>query len=105
MSDDSTSEPEKLSSAAPTTADAASSDDEIANETAAETAAASTPAPEPHGSSSLRPERRASREKLKADARRVSRETGKTLGKLDYARPRRADEAESENNTDRKSVV
>ncbi|MGO2524154.1 MAG: BCCT family transporter [Brevibacterium aurantiacum] len=51
------------------------------------------------GSGSLRPERRASRDKLKADARRVSRETGKNLGKLDYSRPRHPSEDEPENNT------
>ena len=51
------------------------------------------------GSGSLRPERRTSREKLKADARRVSRETGKSLGKLDFRRPHHPSEDEPENNT------
>ncbi|MCD1287497.1 MULTISPECIES: BCCT family transporter [unclassified Brevibacterium] len=53
-----------------------------------------TPEPESHTVA-----RKASRDRLKADAKRVGRETGKTLGKLDYARPRYPREEQAESNT------
>ncbi|GAA1853117.1 BCCT family transporter [Brevibacterium marinum] len=93
MSDDSTPTSENLNSDdtaphEPATPDTASSD----------TAASDTAASETASSGGVTTERRVSREKLKADARRMSRETRKGLGKLDYSRPRRPDD-EPANNT------
>ncbi|TSI13833.1 BCCT family transporter [Brevibacterium aurantiacum] len=91
MSDDSTPDTSRPTGTDTTGTDASAAD--------ADTSATTAPTLGSDGSGSLRPERRASREKLKADARRVSKATGKRLGKLDYSRPRRPEDAEPENNT------
>ncbi|SMX92844.1 BCCT family transporter [Brevibacterium antiquum] len=101
MSDDSTPSSENFGSGqSGTTAHNTTAHNTTAhNTTGADADAAATTAPTlgSDGSGSLRPERRASREKLKADAKRVSRETGKSLGKLDYRRPRHPSEDEPNN--------
>ena len=98
MSDDSTPDTSRPTG---TAADTAGTDTTGTGASAsdADTSATTAPTLGSDGSGSLRPERRASREKLKADARRMSRETGKGLGKLDYSRPRHPAENEPENNT------
>ena len=93
MSDDSTPDTSRPTG---TDADTTGTDSSAAG---ADASATTAPTLGTDGSGSLRPERKASREKLKADARRVSRETGKGLGKLDYSRPRHPAENAPENNT------
>lgn len=63
-----------------------------APESSAGTPPGTTPAGKPEtGTPTNDDTRRAPREKIKSDAKRMSRETGKKLGKFDYARPRHPD--------------